>query len=88
MLELATMRELNREKRAAILTALCDGCSVNATARMTGTSKITVLRLLADAGTFCAEYHDLMVRWLQTKRALLDEWDMTCGLSRGRVGTE
>jgi hypothetical protein len=42
-----------------ILSALVEGNSINSTARMVGCSKITVLRLLADAGTFCAQYHNL-----------------------------
>lgn len=67
------MRKLSTEKRAAILSALVEGNSVNATARMTGASKMTVLRLLADAGTLCADYHDLMVRRLASRRIQLDE---------------
>lgn len=42
-----------------ILSALVKGNSINSTCRMVGASKVTVLRLLADAGTFCAQYHDL-----------------------------
>ena len=38
------------EKRAAVLNALVEGMSINATVRMTGVSKVTVLQLLADAG--------------------------------------
>ena len=33
-----------------ILTALCEGASVNATSRMTGASKVTILKLLAEIG--------------------------------------
>ena len=73
------MRKLTSEKRAAILSALFEGNSINAACRMTGASKVTVLRLLADAGTFCAQYHDLVVRDLQTKRAQLDELWSFCG---------
>jgi IS1 family transposase len=73
------MRKLTNEKRAAILSALFEGNSINSTCRMTGTSKVTVLRLLADAGTFCAQYHDLTVRGLNTKRAQLDELWAFCG---------
>ena len=43
------MRKLSTEKRAMILHSLVEGNSINATARMCGCSKITVLRLLADA---------------------------------------
>ncbi len=67
------MRKLSTEKRALILNALVEGSSINATARMCGCSKITVLRLLADAGTFCAQFHDLFVRNLPTKRVQVDE---------------
>ena len=73
------MRKLSTEKRAAIISALVEGNSINATVRMTGASKITVLRLLADVGTFCAQYHDLMVRDLATKRVQLDEIWSFCG---------
>ena len=67
------MRKLSTEKRAAILGALVEGSSINATARMNGCSKITILRLLADAGTLCADYHDLMVRRLKSQRVQMDE---------------
>ncbi len=49
-------------KTSHVIGALVEGNSINATARMTSTSKITVLRLLVDVGTFCGQYHDLMVR--------------------------
>ncbi|MBL4810546.1 MAG: IS1 family transposase [Phycisphaerales bacterium] len=67
------MRKLSTEKRAMILHALVEGNSINATSRLCGCSKITVLRLLADAGTFCAEYHDEHVRNLQCERVQMDE---------------
>jgi IS1 family transposase len=44
------MNRLTNEKRVAILHALCEGSSVSATSRMTGVSKVTVLKLLADIG--------------------------------------
>lgn len=56
-----------------ILSCLIEGASVNSTARLCKASKITVLRLLADAGTFCAQYHDLEVRNLQCERVQMDE---------------
>jgi len=73
------MRKLTAEKRAAILNALVEGSSINATARMCGVSKITVLRLLADAGQFCADYHDVYVRNLVSKRVQADEIWSFCG---------
>lgn len=73
------MRKLSPEKRTAILSSLCEGSSINSTCRMTGASKVTVLRLLADAGTFCEQYHNLYVRDLQSKRVQLDEIWSFCG---------
>ena len=73
------MRKLSSEKRAAVLNALVEGVSVNATARMCGVSKITVLRLLSDAGQFCADYHDVYVRGLASKRVEADEIWSFCG---------
>src|SRR5436305_13740454 len=73
------MRKLSTEKRVAIISALVEGNSINATCRMMGASKVTVLRLLADIGTFCAEYHDVFVRDLKSKRVQLDEIWSFCG---------
>ena len=67
------MRKLSTEKRAMILTCLCEGNSMAATCRMTGASKKTVERLLADAGTLAAQYHDLTVRDLDCERVQVDE---------------
>jgi IS1 family transposase len=73
------MRKLPAEKRAAVLSALVEGNSINSTCRMTGVAKKTVLRLLADAGQFCADYHDVFVRCLDTKRIQMDELWGFCG---------
>lgn len=73
------MRKLSTEKRAAVVAALCEGNSINATCRMAGVAKKTVLRLLADFGQFCADYHDLMVRGLSSKRVQVDEIWGFCG---------
>ena len=73
------MRKLSTEKRAMILGALVEGSSINSTSRMCGVSKITVLRLLADAGEFCAKYHEVNVQNLASKRVQLDEIWGFCG---------
>ena len=52
------MNKLSNEKRAQILAVLCEGMGVNAATRITGVSKNTVLKLLADAGEACALYQD------------------------------
>jgi IS1 family transposase len=50
------VNRLSLERRARIIAALCDGVSIRATCRMTGTAKGTVLRLLADLGAVCQDY--------------------------------
>jgi len=50
------MNRLTTEKRATILASLCEGASVNATSRITGASKVTILKLLADIGQVCLGY--------------------------------
>lgn len=70
---LNSMRKLSNEKRAMIIGALVEGCSVNATARMSRCSKLTVLRLLADVGQLCRDYHDIAVRGLTSDRVQVDE---------------
>lgn len=56
-----------------ILNCLVEGNSIAATTRMTGASKVTILRLLADAGTLAMNYHDMTVRNLPTARVQMDE---------------
>jgi len=73
------MRKLSPEKRAAIISALVEGNSIDSPCRIVGVSKVTVLRLLADVGTFCAQYHNLIVRDLQSKRVQLDVIWSFCG---------
>jgi IS1 family transposase len=40
---------------------------------------VTLLRLLSDVGSLCADYHDVMVRNLQTRRVQSDELWSYCG---------
>jgi IS1 family transposase len=67
------MNKLTTVERAQILASLAEGNSIAATCRMLGVNKITVLRLLADAGTLAAQYHDLKVCDLKTQRVQCDE---------------
>lgn len=67
------MNKLNTEARAAILSSLVEGNSIASTCRMFSVNKVTVLRLLADAGTLAANWHELVVWDLQTKRVQVDE---------------
>src|SRR6266542_3560175 len=67
------MNRLSTEKRVQVVAALVEGNSINATCRMAGVGKHTVLNLLRDLGTACAEYHHQNVRGLRVKRLQADE---------------
>lgn len=67
------MNRLPFPKRAQILTMMVEGVSIRAISRMTGASKNTIVKLLADAGQACAEYQDANLRGLTCKRLQVDE---------------
>src|SRR6266581_7657372 len=67
------MNRLNIEQRAKIIGCLVEGVSVRATSRLTGASKVTILKLIADLGEACKAHHDKVVRNLPCKRIQCDE---------------
>ena len=67
------MNQLATEKRTQVIAALVEGASINATCRMTGVAKHTVLNLLEDMGCACAAYHNDHVRNLRVRRVQADE---------------
>ena len=67
------MNCLSIDKRTRVISALAEGSSINATCRMTGVAKHTVLKLLKDLGCVCAEYHNRIVRNLKVRRVQCDE---------------
>jgi IS1 family transposase len=67
------MNKLPLAKRVAVISALVEGNSVRATARMTDVSKPTILKLLADIGTACAAFHNEHVRNIRAQRIQCDE---------------
>ncbi len=67
------MNRLSREKQAQIVSALIEGNSIRAAARMFGVSKDTVLKLQVEAGYLSAEYQDKTFRGLSCKRIQCDE---------------
>jgi IS1 family transposase len=64
---------LKAAKRVAVISALVEGNSVNATVRMTGVAKNTILKLLVELGAVCAAYQDRTLRNLPCKRVQVDE---------------
>ena len=67
------MNKLSAAKRAAIIRSLAEGVSIRATARLTGTAKGSVLRLLVEFGEFCSIYQHHAVTDLKTTRVEADE---------------
>jgi IS1 family transposase len=67
------MNQLSIKDRVAILNCISEGMGVNAAARITGKSKTTVLKLLADVGEACASYQDRAMNNLQCTRIECDE---------------
>jgi IS1 family transposase len=77
---MAYMNRLATDKRTAVIAALIEGSSVNATCRMTGVAKHTVLNLLKAIGCACAAYHNAHVRNLRVRRVQADEiWSFVYG---------
>src|SRR5579872_1580275 len=67
------MNRLNTQKRSQVVSAIVEGNSIRSTVRMTGVAKDTVLKLLAELGEACAEYHDVAVRNVHAKHIECDE---------------
>lgn len=67
------MNRLSTDKRVQVVAALVEGDSINATVRMTGVAKHTILNLLRDLGMACAGYHHRNVRNLRVRRLQCDE---------------
>ncbi len=82
------MNRLTTAKRVAVVAALVEGNSIRATSRMTDVSKPTILKLLADLGTACAEYHDATVRELRCQRLQCDEIWSFVGAKQKNVSDE
>jgi IS1 family transposase len=67
------MNQLSIQDRVQILNCLSEGMGINGTARLTGKSKNTVLKLLCDVGEACAAYQDRVMNGLNIARLECDE---------------
>ena len=67
------MNRLTTERRAQIIGMMVEGVSIRAITRMTGVSKNTVAKLLADAGNACLDYQDRTLRNLSCQHIQADE---------------
>ncbi len=83
------MNKLDLEARSKILHLLCEGQSIRAVTRLTGVSKNTVAKLLADAGRACAAYHHKHVRNLASQRIQVDEiWSFVYAKQKNVAGAK
>lgn len=69
----ADMNKLTTNARAQILGMMVEGMSMSAISRMTGASKNTIVKLLADAGGAFSEYQSKAFHNLPCKRIQCDE---------------
>lgn len=67
------MNKLSVVEQAAIVRSLCEGVSIRSTSRMTGASKTTILKLLAEVGDFCSIYQHHALVNLPCVRVEADE---------------
>ena len=76
---------LSAAKRVQIITALTEGMSVRAAARMVGVSKDTVSKLSLELGEACIRYTDETLRDLPCKRLQVDEIWSFCYVKQKNV---
>jgi IS1 family transposase len=72
------MNKLPANERAKVLELLCEGMSIRAITRVTGVHKVTVARLMNDAGRALGAYQRTVFVNLPCKRIQVDEiWSFT-----------
>ena len=67
------MNMLSRSDRISVIHPLVEGVSVNSIVRMTGISKVTILKLLLDMGRACLNFEDARLRGLFCAHVEADE---------------
>jgi len=82
------MNVLTTKDRAQILSLLVEGNSINATSRITGVSKNTILKLLVHVGNACLDYQDRVMRNLPCRKLQADEIWAFVGMKQRRVPQE
>ena len=82
------MNKLDTAKRAQIVAALVEGCSIRATVRMTGASKNTIAKLLVELGAACSDFLDKTLVNLTSKRIQCDELWSFVGAKQKNVTAE
>lgn len=81
------MNKLPLAKRVQVLSLLCQGLSMQSISRVADVSINTVSKMLSDAGTACAAYHDTQVQDVAATRVQFDEVWSFCYSNAKNVGT-
>ncbi|MGH2509066.1 MAG: IS1 family transposase, partial [Ktedonobacteraceae bacterium] len=81
------MNKLPVEKRVQILSMLCEGSSMRSISRVADVSINTVAKLLIEAGTACAGFHDRTVRNVAARKVQCDEIWSFCYAKQRNVKT-
>ena len=82
------MNRLSTAQRAQVVGCLVEGMSIRATVRVTGVAKNTIVKLLADLGSACAEYQDGAFTNLPCTRIECDEVWSYCYAKQKNVPDE
>ena|ERR1700722_3822418 len=67
------MNKLSSAKRAQVLSMLCEGSSMQSTARVCDVAFNSIVKLLAEAGRACEAFHNATVRNVKSQRIQCDE---------------
>src|SRR5665213_3259570 len=79
------MNKLTPGKRAQTLQMMAEGISLRAMTRLTGVSRTTLIKLLADAGKAFSAYQDRTLVNLSCKRVQVDEAWAFCYAKQKRM---
>lgn len=77
------VNQLSAEKRAQIVSCLCEGMSIRATVRATGAAKNTIRKFLAEGGGTYASCVEILVKHgvPPAPDLVADLWQWKCGFS-------
>ncbi len=67
------MNVLKRDKQVAVVSMLCEGCSIRSVERITGVHRDTIMRLLVRVGEHCARILDEKLRGVHSTSIQADE---------------
>ena len=67
------MNYLTKAQQTQVIKQICEGSSIRTTVRLTGVAKNTIVKLLREMGSVCAQFHDKTLRNLPCKRIQCDE---------------